>query len=60
MAADENIKEQAERRLDRLDQATDLRDLAALTGNRLEALQSDRKGQHSVHRDCDYHLTGRF
>lgn len=39
---------QAERRLDLLDQATSLRDLAGLPSNRLEALAGDRKGQHSI------------
>ena len=39
---------QAELRLDRLDAATDLRDLAALPGNRLEALKGDRAGQYSI------------
>jgi toxin HigB-1 len=36
---------QAEIRLDRLDAATSLADLAALPGNRLEALKGDRAGQ---------------
>ena len=35
---------QAEVRLDRLDAANSLKDLAALPGNRLERLQGDRKG----------------
>lgn len=39
---------QAERRLDQLDAATCLADLAALRSNHLEALKGDRKGQHSV------------
>jgi proteic killer suppression protein len=39
---------QAEIRLDRLDAATSLADLAALPGNRLEALKCDRVGQFSV------------
>ncbi len=39
---------QAETRLDRLDAAASLADLAALAGNRLEALKGDRKGQHSI------------
>lgn len=53
-AAGERIKEfsgfarQAEIRLDRLDAATSLADLAALPGNRLEALKGDRQGQHSM------------
>jgi len=39
---------QAEIRLDRLDGATALKDLAALSGNRLEALKGDRQGQYSI------------
>jgi len=39
---------QAETRLDRLDAATTLQDLAALPGNRLEALKGNRKGQYSI------------
>jgi proteic killer suppression protein len=39
---------QAKMRLDRLDAATSLADLAALPGNRLEALKADRSGQFSI------------
>ena len=39
---------QAETRLDRLDAATSLEDLAGLHGNRLEALKGDRQGQYSI------------
>ena len=39
---------QAEIRLDRPDAATSLADLAALPGNRLEALKGDRAGQFSI------------
>ncbi|MGA3308464.1 MAG: type II toxin-antitoxin system RelE/ParE family toxin [Xanthobacteraceae bacterium] len=39
---------QAEMRLDRLHAATRLTDLAALPGNRLEALKGDRQGQYSI------------
>jgi proteic killer suppression protein len=39
---------QAETRLDRLEAATSLVDLAALPGNRLEALKGDRAGQFSL------------
>jgi len=35
-------------KLDRLEAATALRDLAALPGNRLEALRGDRKGEFSI------------
>jgi toxin HigB-1 len=53
-AAGQHVKEfsgfarQAEMRLDRLDAATSLTDLAALPGNRLEALRGDRAGQFSI------------
>jgi len=39
---------QAEMRLDRLDAATSLADLAALPGNRLEALRGNRAGLYSI------------
>ena len=35
-------------RLDRLEAATGLKDLAALPGNRFQALAGDRKGQYSI------------
>jgi toxin HigB-1 len=35
-------------KLDRLEAATSLRDLAALPGNRFEALKGDRRGQYSI------------
>lgn len=53
-AAGQRVKEfsgfarQAELRLDRLEAATSLADLAALPGNRLEALKGDRSGQFSI------------
>jgi proteic killer suppression protein len=42
------IQHAAQLKLDRLDAATSLRDLAALPGNRFEALSGDRKGQYSI------------
>ena len=39
---------QAEMKLDQLEAATTVRDLAALPGNRLESLKGDRKGQYSI------------
>lgn len=39
---------QAEMRLDRLEAAESLADLAALPGNRFEALSGDRDGQYSI------------
>lgn len=38
----------AQIRLDRLEAATSIKDLAALPGNFLEALKGDRRGQYSV------------
>jgi proteic killer suppression protein len=42
------IARQAETRLDGLDAAKSLKDLAALPGNRLEALKGSRQGQWSI------------
>ena len=44
----EGFTAQAERRLDRLDNAVTLGDLAQFAGNRLEALSGDRQGQYSI------------
>jgi toxin HigB-1 len=50
----EHVKEfsgfarQAEARLDRLEVAASVKDLAALRGNRLQALAGDRRGQYSI------------
>ena len=42
------FKEQAERRLQILDSATNLDDLKNLPSNRFEALKGNRKGQYSI------------
>ena len=42
------IERAARLKIDRLEAASSLEDLAALPGNRLEALRGDRKGQHSI------------
>jgi proteic killer suppression protein len=42
------IERPARLKLDRLEAATALRDLAVLPGNRFEALSGDRKGQYSI------------
>jgi proteic killer suppression protein len=42
------LERSARLKLDRLEAAASLRDLAALPGNRFEALVGDRKGQYSV------------
>ena len=39
---------QAEMKLDQLEAAESLTDLAVLPGNRFEALKGDRKGQYSI------------
>lgn len=44
----QTIAHVAKRRLDQIHAATSLPDLAAIPGNRLEALKADRAGQHSV------------
>lgn len=43
----EGFAKKAEMKLDQLDAANSIRDLA-LPGNRLEALKGDRKGQYSI------------
>jgi len=43
-----NIENVAQRKLQMLDDAVELRDLLAPPGNRLEALRGDRAGQHSI------------
>lgn len=42
------IERSARLKLDRLEAATSIRDLAALPGNRFEALKGKRKGQYSI------------
>jgi proteic killer suppression protein len=42
------IERPAQLKLDRLDAAASLQDLAALPGNRFETLKGDRKGQYSI------------
>ena len=42
------IERQVRAKLERLEAAVTLTDLAALPGNRLEALRGDRQGQYSI------------
>jgi proteic killer suppression protein len=42
------VERPARLKLDRVDAALTLKDLAALPGNRFEALKGDRKGQYSI------------
>ncbi len=44
----QGVQRVAQRKLMQVHQATELRDLAAPPGNRLEALRGDRVGQHSI------------
>ena len=44
------------RKLKMLHDATGLKDLAALPGNRLEALRGDRRGQHSIRINEQYRI----
>lgn len=48
VAAFSGIENPARLKLDRLEAATALKDLAVLPGNRFEALRGDRKGQYSI------------
>ncbi len=43
-----SIERPARLKLDRVEAAHTLKDLAALPGNRFEALKGDRKGQYSI------------
>ena len=42
------IERVARLKLDRLEAATSIKDLAALPGNRFEAMRGNRKGQYSI------------
>ena len=42
------IERAARLKIDRLEAASSLNDLAALPGNRLEALKGDRRGEYSI------------
>ena len=44
------------RKLDQLDSAVELIDLAAPPGNHLEGLSGDRKGQHSIRINDQYRI----
>ena len=50
------IERTARRKLTMLDEAENLQDLALLPGTRLEALQRDRKGQHSIRINDQYRI----
>lgn len=48
VAAFSGIERAARLKIDRLDTAVSLKDLAALPGNRLEAMKGSRAGQYSI------------
>ena len=60
VAAFQGFTSQAARRLALLDSAETLRDLAALSGNRLEALRGDRAGQHSIRINAQWRICFRW
>jgi toxin HigB-1 len=48
------------RKLDLVNRATSLQDLAAAPGNRLEALKGDQRGRHRIRVNDRYRITFRF
>lgn len=56
----ETIWPVARRKLDQLNGARDLRDLALPPGNRLEALRGNRAGQHSIRINEQYRICFRW
>jgi proteic killer suppression protein len=51
-----HIERIARRKLEALDSAAHLGDLAAARGNNLEALKGDRRGQHSIQINDQYRI----
>ena len=56
----ERLREIARRKLDHLDSALLLHDLRVPTGNKLEALKDDRRGQHSIRINDQYRICFRW
>ena len=54
------IERSAQRKLDMLDAAPDLRTLVTLPGNGLEALKGDRKRQHSIRVNAQWRVCFRW
>lgn len=52
----EAFKDQAERRLDVLEAATNIGDLMHLPSNRFEALKGSRKGQYSIRINAQWRI----
>jgi proteic killer suppression protein len=55
-ACPQGIWQVARRKLDQINQASDLDDLRVPPGNRLEPLKGDREGQHSVRINDQYRV----
>ena len=56
----DDVIQRAIRKLQILDSATDLKDLASPPGNRLELLRGDRQGQHSIRINQQFRLCFRW
>ncbi|MFV2045731.1 MAG: type II toxin-antitoxin system RelE/ParE family toxin [Anaerolineales bacterium] len=56
----QSLWEIALRKLDQLDSATELNDMAVPPGNRLEKLRFDRAGQHSIRINDQYRICFRW
>jgi len=54
------LRRQGSKKLDALDSAAMLDDLRVPPGNRLEALQGDRRGQHSIRINDQYRICFRW
>ena len=52
----ERVARVAQRKLQQLNAAQQLADLAVFPGNRLEALEGDRQGQHSIRVNDQYRV----
>lgn len=55
-----NLRSVALRKLDMLNAASELRDLRAPPGNRLEALKGELKGKHSIRVNQQWRVTFRW
>jgi proteic killer suppression protein len=55
-----DLRDSIQRKLAMLHAATDLKDLLVPPGNRLEALQGDRAGQHSIRINDRYRICFRW
>ncbi len=56
----QSLRDVAYRKLDQLDSATELNDIAVPPGNRLEKLRGDRAGQHSIRINDQYRICFRW